>query len=212
MTHPLFTNEARILFTGDSITDAGRDRSNHNDLGYGYALWIASWFHAAHPENQAAFLNRGISGNRIKDLKGRWKEDCLDLQPTVVSILIGINDTWRRFDSGEATSIEDFERDYRAILTSTQQALHPRFVLCEPFVLPIPQDRRAWRIDLDPRIQVTRQLALEFNAVLVPLDGIFAQAAAARGDLAFWCADGVHPTHAGHALIAQAWLQALQGL
>lgn len=81
-----------VLFQGDSITDAGRDRSNGADLGRGYALMAAGWFNALFPEVGAKFLNRGISGNRVKDLQARWQQDCVDLQPDWVSIYIGIND------------------------------------------------------------------------------------------------------------------------
>jgi acyl-CoA thioesterase I len=204
-------DEVRVLFIGDSITDAGRDRNDGSNLGSGYPYLIAAWYNALHPETNVSFFNRGLSGNRVSDLKARWKNDCLNLRPTLVSILIGINDTWRRYDSGEITSTEDFERDYRTILDSTRSSLDARLVLCEPFLLPVPADRRAWRVDLDPRIHVVRQLALEYDAVLVPLDGIFAQAAAARRDLAFWLPDGVHPAPAGHALIAQSWLHAVTG-
>lgn len=209
MTQEILTDQARVLFIGDSVTDVGRSRQDDSDLGGGYPMMIASWFSARYPARCITFLNRGISGNRVKDLKARWTQDCLNLKPTVVSILIGINDTWRRFDKNDPTSTESYERDYRAILESTRQALNARMVLCEPFVLPVPPDRRAWREDLDPRIQVVRQLAVEYNAVLVPLDGLFAQAAAARRDPAYWLPDGVHPTRAGHALISQAWLSAL---
>jgi len=153
-------------------------------------------------------LNRGVSGNRVIDLQARWKEDCIDLQPSVVSILIGINDTWRHFDSGWTTGTKDYEEGYRDILTRTVESTGARLILMEPFVLPYPEDRKLWREDLDPKIHVVRELAHEFRAVLVPLDGLFAQAAARR-EPSFWSADGVHPTPAGHGLIARAWLDAV---
>jgi len=81
-------------------------------------------------------------------------------------------------------------------------------VILEPFVLPVPADRVAWRDDLDPKIQAARRVAADFGAVYVPLDGMFARAAAQR-DAAFWAGDGVHPSPAGHARIAQAWLEAV---
>jgi acyl-CoA thioesterase I len=203
----LLSPNSTVLFTGDSVTDCGRNRENPDDLGFGYAVLAASWYSAQYPEKNVRFLNRGISGNRVCDLRDRWQPDCLDLHPAVVSILVGINDTWRAFDSQDPTSTADFERDYRAIL-DLSQAQGSRLVLCEPFVLPVPEDRRAWRVDLDPRIHVVRRLAVEYNAVLVPLDGIFAQAAARR-EPAFWAGDGVHPSAAGHALMAQSWLRAV---
>ena len=108
--------QAIVLFQGDSITDAGRIRQDPNDLGRGYAMLVAAWFSASYPERHVRFINRGIGGNRARDLRTRWKSDCLDLQPTWVSILIGINDTWRRYDSHDPTAAHEFEDNYRAIL------------------------------------------------------------------------------------------------
>jgi lysophospholipase L1-like esterase len=173
-------------------------------------MMVAAWFSAAWPEKKVRFINRGISGNRARDLKARWQRDCLDLNPTLVSILIGINDTWRRYDSNAPTLAEAFEASYRSILTDVRDRLDVPIVICEPFLLPTPPDRAEWRYDLDPKIAVARDLAREFSAILVPLDGIFAQASTRR-ESAFWASDGVHPTPAGHALIAQSWLRAVVG-
>ena len=199
-----------VLLQGDSITDAGRSRTNDDELGHGYAGMLSAWVSAAWPGQQIRFLNRGISGNRAKDLRARWKPDCLDLRPDWVSIMIGINDTWRRYDSADPTSAQAFEASYRSILEDARDKLDAQLVLCEPFLLPVPPDRRAWRVDLDPKIAAVRELAREFGAILVPLDGVFAQASTRR-EPAFWAPDGVHPTPAGHALIAQAWLKAVLG-
>ncbi len=196
----------RVLFIGDSITDAGRDRLTGEDLGGGYAMQAAAWFTLGQPRAGIRFSNRGISGNRVRDLHARWAKDCLALAPDLVSVLIGVNDTWRRYDSGELTSTEEYERDYRDILAQTREHTTARLVLIEPFLLPVTDEQHLWREDLDPRIGVTRRLAHEFGALLVPADGLFAQAAAAGGDPRVWCDDGVHPTHAGHALLARAWL------
>lgn len=197
-----------VLFQGDSITDAGRSRENGADLGKGYALMTAALHGAAHPDKQVTFLNRGISGNRVKDLQDRWQADCLDLKPTVVSIYIGINDTWRRYDRNDPTTAEQYEAGYRDIIGKTLKGLDAKLVLIEPFVLPVPEDRKTWREDLDPKISVVRELAREFGARYVPLDGLFAQAST-RAESAYWAPDGVHPSPAGHALIANAWLQAV---
>lgn len=204
----LIEDKAVVLFQGDSITDAGRDKSDTESLGTGYAMMAASWFSAMHPEKQVRFINRGIGGNRAKDLAARWEADCIELKPTWVSIMIGINDTWRAFDSKDPTGIEAFEADCRRILTETRERLGAHLVLIEPFVLPVPADRKAWRVDLDPRIHAVRALAGEFGAILVPMDGIM-NAAASRRPAAFWAPDGVHPTPAGHALMAQAWLRSV---
>ncbi|MDD3926374.1 MAG: SGNH/GDSL hydrolase family protein [bacterium] len=205
----LIKNGSVVLFQGDSITDAGRSREDLNDLGQGYPMLTAAWFSALYPEMQVSFINRGISGNRACDLVNRWQQDCIDLKPDLVSILIGINDTWRRYDRNDPTSTEDFEAHYRKLLTATRENTGAGIILCEPFVLPVPEDRLRWREDLDPKIDVVHRLAREFGATLLPLDGIFAQASAqAQPD--FWTPDGVHPTKAGHALIAQNWLRTVE--
>ncbi len=193
----------KILFQGDSITDCGRARGAPDapPLGVGYAFMIASRLEARHPGRGLVFSNRGTSGDRAKDLAARWEQDCLALAPDVVSILIGINDTWRRFDRGEATSAEAFGRSYRSILEATRDRLGARIVICEPFVLPVPPDRAAWREDLDAKIAVARALAREFGAVYVPFDGMFAAASTTVAP-AYWAADGVHPTQIGYAILA----------
>jgi lysophospholipase L1-like esterase len=199
---------AVVLFQGDSITDAGRSRENDALLGSGYASMLAAQIGARFPEHQIRFLNRGISGNRAADLELRWQKDCIDLKPDWVSIMIGINDTWRAFDRNDPTSTADYAASYRRILEQVRDQLDARLILIEPFVLPHPEDRKRWRDDLNPRIDAVRILAQEFGAVLVPMDGIFA-AACCRREPAFWAADGVHPSPAGHALIARSWLSAV---
>ena len=204
-----FQKNAVILFQGDSVTDCGWNRNDPNSLGGGYVMLTAAWLSALYPQQSLKFFNRGISGNRTQDLLSRWDRDCIALKPDWVSIFIGINNTWRRYDANDPTPVEQFEREYRTILQRTTQALKTRLVLCEPFVLPYPEDRNAWREDLDPKIAVVHTLAKEFNAVLVPLDRILNEACR-RQSPAYWAADGVHPTLAGHALIAQSWIECVQ--
>ena len=199
-----------VLFQGDSITDAGRNRDDADSLGFGYALFAASWFQAQHPEKPVRFLNRGISGNRICDLQTRWGKDCLELKPDIVSILIGINDTWRRYDQNDPTTTEQYESRYREILIQTKN-ISAKLILCEPFVLHISEDRIRYREDLNPKIEVVYKLAKEFNAILIPYDKLFQEVSKPRPP-SFWAVDGVHPTPAGHALMAQHWLNAVEKL
>lgn len=201
-------NDAVVLFQGDSITDSGRKYTESSSLGTGYPNLIASEFGRKYPEKQVKFLNRGISGNRVVDLEERWQTDCLDLQPTWVSIYIGINDTWRRYDRNDPTSTEQYYEGYRRLLLRTKENLDASIVLVEPFVLPVPEDRKTWREDLDPKIQAVRELACEFKTLYVPLDGLFAAQSMKTGP-AYWAGDGVHPSPAGHSLIAKAWLDAV---
>lgn len=185
----------RILFQGDSITDCGRDRGNPGSLGDGYAGFVAKSL-----PSDWTFSNRGVSGDRVYDLESRWYEDCLALKPDLVTIMIGINDTWRRYDANVPSPVAEFEA---ALGRISKQVVDTgaKLILIEPFLLPIPEDRTKWREDLDPRIQAVRRVALNHASALVPLDGIFA-AAACQHSLADLAGDGVHPSLLGHQLIA----------
>jgi lysophospholipase L1-like esterase len=204
----LLTTGDRVLLTGDSITDWGRDRSDPTSLGHGYAFVVAALAGARLPELGLTFLNRGVGGDTAAMLRARWDRDAVALEPTVVSIMIGINDTWRRYEGGTVTPVEAYEADLRAMLDSARDDLGARLVLVEPFVVPVRASQHAWREDLDPRIDVVRRLAAEHRATLVPADGLFT-AAAVRTAPEQWAYDGVHPTPAGHGLLAQAWLDAV---
>lgn len=201
-------NNMRILFQGDSVTDCSRIREEREDLGKGYPHFVSALFLAEHPDMEIEFINRGISGNRVKDLASRWDEDCIALKPDMVSILIGVNDCWRRYDANDPTSAEEFENTYRSILKRVKDELDAKIILCEPFVLPVVKEQWEWREDIDPKIAKVRMLAQEFNALYVPLDGLFARAAS-YGNRKKWVKDGVHPTPSGHALIAKSWMETI---
>lgn len=198
-----------ILFQGDSVTDCGRARDNFYDLGVGYPLIVSSLLFHKLADYNLTFINRAVSGDRTTEMMARWDADCLKLdpKPTVVSILIGINDVWRRYDSDRPTSVDTFYTQYRSMLQSVKDTFGARLMLLEPFVLPNPEDRKAWREDLDPKLQAVRELAREFEATLVPLDGAFAAAYVKRPGT-YYSADGVHPSYAGHGLIASEWCRA----
>jgi len=205
----LLGGKETILFQGDSITDFERNREDIADLGTGYPLLVSAYMASEYTGIDFTFINKGISGNRVRDLNARWDEDCVALKPDIISILVGINDTWRRYDSGDPTSTEAFEEHYRQLLTRTKNEVTDRIILLEPFVLPVFKEQYQWREDLDPKIQSIRALAREFGALYVPLDGIFA-AACMKKPPEFWSQDGVHPTVAGHGLIAKAWIDAVR--
>jgi len=208
---PVLKNGARVLFQGDSITDGNRGRSadpNHI-LGHGYQALIGSRFGADHPERQVLFINRGISGHKVVDLARRWQSDTIDLKPDLLSILIGIND----LDGG--VSPVDFERQYDALLSQTVKALpETRLVLCEPFGLPVgPRSAKAteFRSDLEARQQAVRRLATKYHAALVPFQAVFDDACR-RAPTSHWIWDGIHPTYAGHQIMADAWVRVVREL
>ena len=183
-----------LLFTGDSVTDCDR-RTSADGLGTGYVKLLADQL------GGQTVLNTGISGHRVVDLEARWQEDVLEHDPGTVTILIGVNDTWRRYDADDPTSTEDFAAGYRRLLERTAGR---SLVLMEPFLLPV-RDEQQWREDLDPKIDVVRTLAREYGATLVPLDTALAAHPSPAEALA---ADGVHPTALGHEVIAAEWRRA----
>ncbi|MER7988010.1 SGNH/GDSL hydrolase family protein [Streptomyces noursei] len=207
-----------VVFAGDSITDSQR-LDSEDGLGFGYPLRVAGEWHFRHPDRPVNWLNTGIGGHKVSDLEARWQTDVLDARPDVVSILVGANDMgWHTIDpDGRVIPAEEFAAGYDRLLAPLAEA-GTELILIEPFLLPIsgtvmagpaPIDdavRKAWRTDLDPKIQVVRELARTYGAHLLPADGMFAELAAASGP-EHWSADGVHPTPAGHAALAAAWLR-----
>ena len=204
----------RILFQGDSITDAGRDYSDYHELGQGYPKYAAELIRDRFddPKNGTIeFINLGISGNRTRDLRDRWQKDCIDLQPDIVSIMIGINDTWRAFDSNDPTPVGEFEDNYRYLLSEIKAHTNAKILLLEPYVLPDVPAKDAWRADLDPKIQAVRRLAREFADYYIPTDGLFAAACVQQGP-SHWSGDGVHPNENGSRFIAAYYAKAVAAL
>lgn len=194
-----------LVFIGDSITEDGRRRDDPHDLGVGYVSRVAARRRAAGLDER--IVNSGVGGDRAVDLVARWERDCLAHEPGLVSIHVGINDTWRRYDGGEATSTEEFAERYRGLLERTA-ATGARLVLIEPFLLALTPEQAGWREDLDPKIAVVRGLAGEFGATLVEADAAFAEEGE-RSDPAALLFDGVHPTDAGRDLLARVWTEAV---
>lgn len=201
-----------ILFQGDSITDCGRAREGNlvnGGLGGGYATFIAAQVLAKRPDAGLSFLNRGISGNRVVDLYARIKSDVVNLKPNVLSVLIGVNDTWHEFGSRNGVAVPKYERVYRDFLKEVRADLPKiRLVLCEPFVLNCGVVTRDWIAEMDQRRAVVKNLAVAFDSVFVPFQAMF-DAAVREAPPAYWASDGVHPTIAGHQRMALTWLQAV---
>jgi lysophospholipase L1-like esterase len=197
--------ERPLVFIGDSITDAGR-RGDPAGLGHGWVRLVAEELARRGDDRQV--VNAGVSGDRVRDLRARWARDVLDLDPQLLTVYVGINDTWRRYDSDDPTPTEQFGADYRDILQRAHDAIAPRLVLVEPFVAPVTGQQRRWgEEDLDAKRAVVRGLADEFGAAFVPLASVVADAAHEYGEAAV-ASDGVHPTELGSSLIAGAWLAA----
>ncbi len=200
-----------VLFQGDSITDGGRQRtgSDYNHImGQDYAYILAAQIGSQSPERELVFLNRGISGNRVPDLEARWQDDTIALHPQLLSILIGVNDL---LSQGErAVTVEQFEASYDKLLAETIAALPTtKIVLGEPFLLPVGKqkaDFAANMIEMKKRQAVVDRLAAKYHLPVVHYQQAF-DAACAKAPPEHWSWDGVHPTYAGHGLMAQEWLK-----
>jgi lysophospholipase L1-like esterase len=205
-----------ILFQGDSITDAGRDKTNEQannpgSFGMGYAFLAAANLLNTISSVQPVIYNRGISGNKVFQLAERWQKDCLDLKPKVLSILVGVNDFWHTLDFGYTGTVQKYEQDYRQLLTDTKKALPEiQLVICEPFaVLRCKAVTEKWYPAFDAYRVVAKKMADEFDAIFVPYQSIFDEAQKhAPGK--YWTGDGVHPSMAGCSLMAEAWLNAVR--
>ncbi len=201
-----------VLFQGDSITDAGRNRrgeGNANDaraMGNGYALLAGAHLLAQYCAADLKVYNRGISGNKVFQLAERWDKDCIALKPDVVSILIGVNDIWHKLNGQYDGTVEIYQRDYRALLERTKRELPGvKLVVCEPFVLRCGAVNDNWFPEFDSYRAAARQIATDFGTVFVPFQTMFDEAVKTTAP-DYWAADGVHPTMAGASLMAQTWL------
>jgi lysophospholipase L1-like esterase len=212
-TNPaIFQAGNRILFQGDSITDGNRGRNNdpNHILGHSYAFLVAAKYGALYPERNLAFFNRGISGNKIPDLAGRWQRDTIDLQPTMVSILIGVNDIWHPLNASQEVSAEKFEAGYDKLLTETVASLPgAKIILLEPFITPGSATSEKWDVwqgHLQKFQAIVAKLGAKHHAPVVKLQKVFDDACK-RAPAEYWVWDGVHPTYAGNQLIADEWVR-----
>lgn len=205
----------RILFQGDSITDAGRDRSKVDHMGRGYALYIKSELGYEQPE-QHVFFNRGISGNRIVDVYARIKSDIINLQPDYMSILIGVNDVLHEFDEQNGVDAEKFEKIYCMLIEEIKEALpNIKIVIMEPFCLrawgtdnteEYPNKWEEFHTEVRKRAKKARKVAQKYELSFVELQSKFDEAAL-NTENTYWLRDGIHPTAFGNQLIKREWLK-----
>ena len=207
-----------ILFQGDSITDAGRRKDHYyaNDasgMGLGYVHQIVTSLLGQHPTKNLKCYNRGISGHKVFQLANRWEDDCLQLQPDILSVLIGVNDFWHTLTHNYKGTAEVYEKDFRSLLDRTKKALpNLKLIIAEPFVVrgtAIIEEK--WYPAFSAYQKASRQVATDYGAAFIPLQTIFDKALEVA-PVSYWCPDGVHPSLAGAYLMAEAWLATLEEL
>ena len=218
----------RFLFIGDSITDGGWGRSggsmmpteqrNQKDLnhiyGHSYMMLCAARIQSDYPEQETQFFNRGISGNTLQDLQGRWQADCLDLNPDVVTLLIGTNDVDLYLSGKAPLDMKEWEMAYRQLLDQLRAA-NPdvKIILGTPFVAQVGrigskdnyQQRKALIAEC---AAVVRRIGSDYNATLLDFEKMFNDLT--EQNASYWIWDGVHPTAAGHQKMADLWLSTIK--
>lgn len=195
----------KLLFQGDSITDAGRSYEDPHLLGDGYVKYAAANLRQAYPQVDFEFINLGISGNQTKSLVDRLERDFVDVQPDIVSILIGINDVWHHAEDRSWIDDEVFEERYRTVLQAIKEKTSAKLMMLEPFLIPV-EDKLYFREDLYKKIEIERKLAREYADVYLPTDGLLAAAYVGDEPTSF-AADGVHPTDKGAQFIGKLYCE-----
>lgn len=199
----------KIVFQGDSITDAGRDKRNYHHMGNGYPKYAAAMIREAFPDADIEMINQGISGNRTDQLFDRLYPDAIAFEPDVVSILIGINDIWHRHGANKIeTTDEQVATNYRAILTRLKKQTNAKIIMLSPFLLD-NEEKEAWRVELESILPIIRSLADEFADAYIPLNELFAEALKTQPEPKFYSADGVHPNANGAEFIGKHYFEAI---
>ena len=200
----------KILFYGDSITDAMRDKENLSAnlaLGAGYVMQVAGRLYEKSPVDYE-IINRGISGNRIVDLYARIKKDVWNIKPDLLSILVGINDIWHEIEFENGVDIERFDKIYRMMIDDTIAVLpNTKIILCEPFVCSgsatdKAHDRFCEAFDY---AKVIKKIADDYGLYFLPLQKTIDEANEKYGNI--FLSDGVHPSVQGAVLIANEWIK-----
>lgn len=204
----------RVLFQGDSITDANRMHDNENYRGSGYPTLISGKLGVEFP-NKYEFLNRGISGNRVVDLLARVKADIINLKPDIMSILIGVNDVWHELAAQNGVSTESYEKIYNMLIDEVCSSLPKiKIMILEPFVLKGVATEESWEefhSEVEKRAVAAKRVAAGHGLPFVELQKKFDEAEK-LAPANYWLIDGVHPTAAGHELISQEWIAAFKKL
>ncbi|GAA2401141.1 SGNH/GDSL hydrolase family protein [Catellatospora methionotrophica] len=204
----IFEPGQRIVFIGDSITDCGR-RDVAAPYGDGYMSLVRAFVTAARPELGLSWVNRGVSGDTVRDLAARWQADVLDQRPDWLSVKIGINDVWRFFENrhGEAVPLDEYTETLRTLLATTVEHTGCRLILADPYVIESDRDEPQYAMTRDYAAAVA-VLAKDFGALHVPVQAAFDRVLASTTP-ADWADDRIHPNLAGHAVIARAFLDVI---
>ncbi len=210
----LFEKNDTVLFIGDSISDYDRKRpvgeGLFNAWGRSYVANAASLLSCMYPELQLRLINMGIGGNQVRDLKQRWQSDVMDLKPDWVSVLIGINDVWRQFDSPQMPEchvpLDEFEKTYEELVEKTLPHVKGMILMTPYFMEPNRQD--SMRARMDEYGLVVKRIAEKHHLVFVDLQAAWDQLFVHMHPCNIaW--DRIHPNDVGCMYIAKQFLSAV---
>lgn len=219
LTTEKIPDQVTLLFQGDSITDAHRVRANYypnngQGMGNGYVFHIVTHLMGNYPKTNWQCYNRGISGNKVFQLAERWEDDCMQLKPNVLSVLIGVNDFWHTLTSNYEGTVRTYENDLKTLLTNTKKELpNLQLIIGEPFVAKggTAVGDKSWVNTFPAYQEAARKVANELGAAFIPYQQIFDDAMK-LAPVSYWCPDGVHPSMAGAYLMAKGWIEAFDKL
>lgn len=208
----------KILFQGDSITDSQRFKEFPDHMGSGYAIMVAGELGYKYP-GEYEFINKGIAGNKSNDVYARIETDIIDVAPDYMSLLVGVNDVWHEIDYGIGLPAETFTENVSKIIEETKAAFPDiKIMLLEPFILEEydtrsteekPNKWETFKSEVFLRAKLTRELCEKYSLKFIPLQEKFEKMALVTSN-AYLASDGVHPTPAGHELIAREWIKAFE--
>ncbi len=213
----MIKENSRILFQGDSITDMRRSQGENisHNLGHGYVYLIASYLSLKYHHKNLSFFNRGIAQDKIEDIAQRWTKDTIEIKADILSILAGINNIGSITNNNGTTNLTNFKNTYIKILNDFKQKMpESSIIICEPFVLPVNKRMVNWtkrKQTMNEAHSILKDISMKFKAQYIELQSVFEEASKLK-TYQYWLYDGVHPSPAGHALIAQVWLKKVMGI
>lgn len=206
----IFENMDRIVFTGDSVTDAGCTKpvgeGLFDNLGHGYVREIENLLVACYPELKLRITNTGVSGNTSKNLLDRFDDAVIKLNPDWVSICIGINDVWRQFDvpaiPTSAVTPEDYKKNVETMILRIKNELTVKGVfLCSPYYME-PNKEDWMRAKMDEYTAICKELAEKYNLIFVDFQAMYEKYLKYRHSASIaW--DRVHPNRMGAVMMAK---------
>jgi lysophospholipase L1-like esterase len=201
-----FRKPVRVVFFGDSITQAGAKPG-------GYIVKMQDALKQKGMDSDYELIGAGIGGNKVYDLYLRMDDDVIDQHPDVVFIWVGVNDVWHKQTSGTGTDPDKFEKFYTAIINKLLDR-HIRVILCTPAVIGEKTDFTNQQDgDLNAYSQIIRNLAQKFHCGLVDLRELFhnyeLKNNPGNNEKGILTVDRVHLTDAGNQLVADNMLPVL---